>query len=57
MAALRTAGLNLLRMAGFLSIREGMQAVMHNIKALLVMAMSQPEPTRAETLDHSCLRR
>ncbi|WP_296369067.1 ISAs1 family transposase [Vulcanococcus sp. Clear-D1] len=42
MAALRTAGLNLLRLAGFDSIREGLQAVMHDIKALLAMAMRQP---------------
>ena len=38
MAVLRTAGLNLLSLAGFVSIREGLQAVMHNIKAPLVMA-------------------
>ena len=42
MAALRTAGLNLLRLAGFDSIREGLQAVMHDIKALLAMATRQP---------------
>ncbi len=42
MAALRTAGLNLLRLAGFGSIRQGLQAVMHDIKALLAMAMRQP---------------
>ncbi len=44
MAALRIAALNLLRLAGFQSIREGLQAVMHDIKALLVMAMSLPVP-------------
>jgi hypothetical protein len=46
MATLRTASLNLLRMAGFRSIRAGMQAVMHDITALLAMAMrkAQPEP-------------
>ena len=44
MATLRTAALNLLRLAGFQSIRAGMQAVMHDITALLVMAMRQPEP-------------
>ena len=42
LASLRTAALNLLRLAGFLSIRAGMQAVMHDIKALLAMAMRQP---------------
>jgi hypothetical protein len=35
MATLRTAALNLLRLAGFLSTRTGMQAVMHDITALL----------------------
>ena len=44
MATLQTAALNLLRLAGFRSIRAGMQAVMHDITALLVMAMRQPEP-------------
>ncbi len=43
MAALRTAGLSLLRLAGFDSIREGLQAVMHDIKALLAMATRQPQ--------------
>jgi len=43
MATLRTAALNLLRLAGFQSIRAGMQAVMHDITALLAMAMRQPE--------------
>lgn len=43
MATLRTAALNLLRMAGFQSIRAGMQAVMHDITALLAMAMRQPQ--------------
>jgi hypothetical protein len=32
MAVLRTAALNLLRLAGFGSIREGLQAVMGDIK-------------------------
>ena len=44
MASLRTAALNLLRLTGFQSIRAGMQAVMHDIRALLSMAMRQPEP-------------
>ena len=44
MATLRTAALNLLRLAVFQSIRAGMQAVMHDITTLLVMAMRQPEP-------------
>ena len=43
-ATLRTAALNLLRLAGFQSIRSGMQAVMHDITALLAMALRQPEP-------------
>ena len=44
MAALRTAAMNLLRLTGFGSIREGLQAVMHDITALLAMARRQPEP-------------
>jgi hypothetical protein len=39
---LRTAALNLLRLTGFDSIREGLHAVMHDITALLAMAMRQP---------------
>ena len=45
MATLRTAALNLLRLAGFRSIRTGLQAVMHDIKTLLAMARRQPEST------------
>ncbi len=45
MAALRTAALNLLRLTGFRSIRIGIQAVMHDITALLAMARRQPEST------------
>jgi hypothetical protein len=41
LATLRTAALNLLRLAGFDSIREGLHAVMHDITALLAMAMRQ----------------
>ncbi len=44
MATLRTAAMNLLRLAGFRSIRTGLQAVMHDITALLAMARRQPEP-------------
>ena len=44
MATLRTAALNLLRQAGFLSIRTGMQMVMHDITALLAMVMSKQQP-------------
>ena len=44
MATLRTAALTLLRLAGFQLIRAGMQAVMHDITALLAMAMRQPKP-------------
>ena len=42
-ASLRPAALNLLRLAGFQSICSGMQVVMHDITALLAMAMRQPE--------------
>ena len=44
MATLRTAALNLLRLAGFRSIRAGLQAVMHDITALLAMVRRQPQP-------------
>ena len=44
MATLRTAALNLLRLAGFRSVCAGMQAVMHDITALLAMARRQPQP-------------
>ena len=44
MATLRTAALNLLRLAGFQSIRTGMQTVMHDIAALLAMVMHRPNP-------------
>ena len=44
MAPLRTAGLNLLRLAGFQSIRAGLQTVMHDITTLLAMAQRQPKP-------------
>ncbi len=43
MATLRTAALNLLRLAGFQSIRAGLQAVMHDITALLAVARRRPE--------------
>lgn len=43
MAALRTAAMNLLRLTGFDSIREGLQAVMHDITALVAMATRQPQ--------------
>ena len=42
MAFLRTAGLNLLRFSGCQSIRAGIQAVTHDITALLAMALRQP---------------
>jgi hypothetical protein len=44
MATLRTAAMNLLRLAGFQSIRAGLQAVMHDITALLAMVRRQPKP-------------
>ncbi len=44
MATLRTAALNLLRLTGFRSIRTGLQAVMHDITALLAMARRRPKP-------------
>ena len=45
MATLRTAAMNLLRLAGFQSIRAVMEAVMHDIKALLLeLARQKPPP-------------
>jgi predicted transposase YbfD/YdcC len=44
MATLRIAAMNLLRLAGFRSIRTGLQAVMHDITVLLAMARRQPQP-------------
>ena len=44
MATLRTAALNLLRLAGFQSIRAGMQAVMHDMTTLLAMVRRRPLP-------------
>jgi hypothetical protein len=44
MATLRTAALNLLWLSGFESIRAGMQAVIHDITALLAMVRRQPKP-------------
>ncbi|MEA5474069.1 hypothetical protein VB716_07510 [Synechococcus sp. CCY9201] len=35
---------NVLRLAGFHSIRADVQAAMHDIKALLAMARRQPQP-------------
>lgn len=43
MATLRTAALNLLRLAGFQSILAGMQSLMHDITALLAMERRQPQ--------------
>jgi hypothetical protein len=43
LATLRTAALRLLRVDGVQSIRAGLQAVCHDITALLRMAMRQPE--------------
>jgi predicted transposase YbfD/YdcC len=44
MATLRTEAMNLLRLAEFQSIRVGLQAVMHDITALLAMVRQQPQP-------------
>jgi hypothetical protein len=42
-AKLRTAALNLLRLTVFRSIQTGLQAVMHDITALLAMAKRRPD--------------
>jgi hypothetical protein len=44
MTTLRAAALNLLRLAGFRSIRAGIQVVMHDITALLAIAWRWPKP-------------
>jgi hypothetical protein len=44
MATLSTAALNLLRLAGFCSIQAGIQALMHNITALLAIARRRLKP-------------
>ena len=54
MATLRTAALHLLRLAGFQSIRTGMQAVMHAIAAMLAMVTHRPNP--AKTLNQPWVR-
>ena len=54
LATLRTAALNLLRLAGFDSIREGLHAVMHDITALLTMAMGSRGRSPADTLNQPC---
>jgi hypothetical protein len=43
MGSLRTAALNLLRMAGFASFRSAMQSVMDDIGQLVEMARRQPD--------------
>jgi hypothetical protein len=48
---LRTTALNLLRLAGFHSIRAGLQAVMHDITVLLAMARRQRQSTHCRTLN------
>jgi hypothetical protein len=45
MATLRTAAKNLLRLAGLRSIRAGLEAVKHDIKALLSMERRQTQST------------
>jgi hypothetical protein len=47
MAALRTAALNLLRLAGFDSIMAGRQMVMYDITTLLTMVLQQPDSRTA----------
>jgi hypothetical protein len=52
MKVLRTAApLNLQRLAGFHSIREGLHVVTHDIKALLATGMSQLEPNPSWDLE------
>ena len=58
MATLRTAALNLLRLAGFQSIRTGLQAVMHDITTSRHCRRWRGDNryrTLAETLNQPCL--
>ena len=57
MAAQRTAAMNLLRLAGFGSIRAGLQSVMHDITALLVMARREPEGSTASYYESALVER
>jgi hypothetical protein len=45
-ATLRTAGLKLQRLAGYQSIRAGMQAVMQDITKVLAIARQRPQPNK-----------
>ena len=56
MATLPPAALSLLRLAGFRSIRAGMQEVMHDITALLAMVRRLPLQTISEALNQPCRR-
>ena len=56
-ATLRTAALNLLRLAGFRSIRAGMQAVMHEITALLAIARRRPQHNPCKKFESALLLR
>ena len=47
MAALRTTALNQLRLAGFRAIQAGLQAVMHEITAMLARVWRQPDESTA----------
>lgn len=51
MATLRTAALDGLRLAGFQSIRSGMQTIKDDITALLAMAKRQPQPSTSRELE------
>lgn len=44
MVTLRTAAMNLLRRAGFLSIRAGMQTVINDFTLVPTMAVRQDRP-------------
>ena len=45
MATLGTTALNVQRLAGYSSIGEGLQAVVHDTRSWLAMARRQLEPT------------
>ncbi|MFN9645548.1 MAG: hypothetical protein ACK6BG_10625 [Cyanobacteriota bacterium] len=56
MGSLRTAALNLLRLAGYPSIRPGLQSVMHGIGQVVAMARRQPDHTACSSFESALNR-
>ena len=51
MATLGTTALNVQHLAGFSSIGEGLQAVMHDTRSRLAMARRQLEPNPSQNVE------